>query len=266
MTLSARKIVALIQESLGLSLPADSVDTFKAGNPDALVRGVAVTMMPTLDVLQAAVEAGCNMVISHEPLFYNHGDDTENFEREDDAVWKAKRDFLARHELILWRFHDLPHLQRPDAITSGMVEELGWRAFQDPQNEQLFTLPPRTLQTLAQELRTALDAQTLRVVGDRDLEVSRVALSPGSPGFGAHRRLLQDNGVEALIIGEAPEWETIAYVWDAMAAGMRKALVILGHIPSEQGGMKACAAWLDVLLPVPVAFLPTREPFWFPCP
>ena len=36
------------------------------------------------------------------------------------------------------------------------------------------------------------------------------------------------------MIGEAREWETVEYVDDAVAAGQKKALIIIGHIPSEQ--------------------------------
>ena len=46
------------------------------------------------------------------------------------------------------------------------------------------------------------------------------------------------------MIGEAREWETVEYVDDAVAAGEDKALVIVGHIPSEQAGMEECARWL----------------------
>ena len=43
---------------------------------------------------------------------------------------------------------------------------------------------------------------------------------------------------------KALEWETIEYGADASAEGKHKALIILGHIPSEQAGMEDCAVWL----------------------
>ena len=80
---------------------------------------------------KTAVQSGfCNFVIAHEPLFYGHRDETAQLERENDDVWKLKRDFLAQNELVVWRFHDLPHWQKPDAISSGMADELGWRGYQ----------------------------------------------------------------------------------------------------------------------------------------
>src|SRR5258708_29340066 len=40
------------------------VDTFKAGDPDSRVNGIAVTMMATLDVLQRAAAHGDNLIIT----------------------------------------------------------------------------------------------------------------------------------------------------------------------------------------------------------
>ena len=45
----------------------------------------------------------------------------------------------------------------------------------------------------------------------------------------------------------------------------RKALIVLGHIPSEQAGMDECARWLKTFVTeVPVEFIPAKEPFWAP--
>jgi hypothetical protein len=52
--LTAREVVARIQQRVGVPWQSDTVDTFKAGNPDSPVSGIAVTMMATLDVLQRA--------------------------------------------------------------------------------------------------------------------------------------------------------------------------------------------------------------------
>jgi hypothetical protein len=71
--------------------------------------------------------------------------------------------------------------------------------------------------------------------------------------------------VEVLLIGEVPEWETIEYVADAAAQGRHKALLLVGHIPSEQPGMETCAEWLKTFIKdVPVGFVATVEPFWTP--
>jgi len=42
---TAREVVAAIQEHVGIPWQKETVDTFKAGNPDIPVTGIAVTMM-----------------------------------------------------------------------------------------------------------------------------------------------------------------------------------------------------------------------------
>ncbi len=66
---TARELVAAIQEHVGIPWLKETVDTFKAGNPDTPVTGIAVTMMATLEVLQRAAANGQNLVITHEPSF-----------------------------------------------------------------------------------------------------------------------------------------------------------------------------------------------------
>ena len=125
-----------------------------------------------------------------------------------------------------------------------MVRALGWQRFQRPESEFLFTMPETTLGELAASIRDKLGAPTLRVVGDPAWRVSKVALAPGFAGFGIHVVALRRDDVEVLVIGEAHEWETVEYVADAVTADMDKALIVIGHILSEQAGMEDFAQWL----------------------
>src|SRR5260370_21746924 len=69
--------------------------------------------------------------------------------------------------------------------------------------------------------------------------------------------------VEVLLVGETREWETVEYAADAVTEGKRKALIIIGHVPSEQAGMEEGARWLKtVVKKVPVEIVPTKQPFW----
>jgi Tfp pilus assembly ATPase PilU len=69
--------------------------------------------------------------------------------------------------------------------------------------------------------------------------------------------------VEVLLIGESREWETIEYARDATEQGMHKAMIILGHVPSEEAGMEQCAVWLKTFIKeIPVNYIQTPEPFW----
>jgi hypothetical protein len=149
---AAREVVAAIQEHIGVPWMSKTVDTFKAGNPDTPVTGIAVTMMATLDVLQRAAANGQNLIITHEPTFFNHYDDKPEGMDESDAVLKEKRTFIEQHGLVIWRLHDHWHMRKPDGIQAGMTHALGWEKYQNPENEHLFTLPEVTLDKLAADV------------------------------------------------------------------------------------------------------------------
>jgi len=266
--LTAREVVARIQQHVGVPWQSDTVDTFKAGNPDTPVTGIAVTMMATLDVLQRAAAAGDNLVITHEPTFFDHLDISDQLpEKDNDPVLLEKRQFIEKHGLVVWRFHDHWHARTPDGIESGMVHALGWEKFQDPHNQYLFNVPDISLDKLASEIQNKLGIRVMRVVGDPRLHITTLAFAPGAAGFTHHAEALEMTGVQALVIGEAREWETIEYVSDAVSEGKQKSLIILGHIPSEQAGMDECTRWLKTFVTeVPIQFVSAREPFWSPKP
>src|SRR5258707_5124717 len=71
---TARDVIARIQAHVGIPWQQETVDTFKAGDPDTEVKGVAVTMMATLDVLQRAAAAGEKLIITHQTTLFQHLD------------------------------------------------------------------------------------------------------------------------------------------------------------------------------------------------
>ncbi len=248
---TAHEVITKIQQRVGVPWRAETVDTFKAGNPDSSVTGIAVTMMATMDVLERAAASGQNLIITHEPTFYNHLDKLDELEeKENDPVLAAKLSFIAKHNLVIWRFHDHWHMRNPDGIEAGMAHALGWEKHQVRDNPYLFEIPE-------------LGIHVLRIVGDPQLKAKKVAFVPGASGLREETRALEMKDVEVLVTGEPREWETVEYVADAVTEVRRKALIILSHIPSEQAGMEECTRWLKTFISeVPVEFVPAKDPFW----
>ncbi len=260
--ITARDIVAAIQSQVGVEWKKQTVDTFKAGNPDTPVTGIAVTMMATMDVLERASAQGLNFVITHEPTFYAHTDTPDGLP-ENDPVWAEKRAFIEKHGMVVWRFHDHWHMRKPDGIEAGMVHALGWEKFQSSDNQYLFAVPETSLKQLAEEVAKKLDSSVVRVVGEPEMKVSKIGFSPGAAGFQKETNALERDDVQVLLVGETREWETVEYAADAVTQGRKKALIVIGHIPSEQAGMEDCARWLKGFVKaVPIEFVPARQPFW----
>lgn len=145
------------------------------------------------------------------------------------------------------------------------MRELGWEKYADPRNPKSFTFSEIPLARLAKEIEAKLKIRTMRVVGDPKLPVRRVLASWGNVSLMPGLPFLARPEVDVLIVGETHEWELVEYAQDAIASGRKKALIVLGHVVSEQAGMKYCAEWLKGFInEVPIEFIAAAEPFWRP--
>ena len=161
---TAQEVVDRIQKSFGVEWRADSVDTFKAGDPATAVTGIVTTALASLDVLGHAVKAGANLIITCEPTFFTHADmPTPPVRRgppvlapapgapqataAPDPVFAAKNDFLKKHNLVVWRFSEHWRLRKPDPYALGMGVALGWAKFADAIGATRFTIPETSLDT-----------------------------------------------------------------------------------------------------------------------
>ena len=259
--LTAGQVIDRIKANVGIPWREQTVDKLIEGTPETPVKGIATTMMATLDVLRRAAGKGLTMVITHEPTYFTHQDRVEPI--QDDPIYKVKRDFIRQHGLAVFHFHDHWHGRRPDGIATGMIRALGWETNANPEQPRLFTFNGEPLAAFARTIATKLAIRTVRVLGDPRLPVRRVLASWGNVGL--MHGIPYVAQADVIILGETHEWELVEYVQDAIAAGQKKALIILGHVVSEQAGMQYCAEWLGKFIPeVPIEFIQTAEPFWRP--
>lgn len=262
-TLNAAQAVARIQTALHVTLRPDTVDTIKAGDAATPVTGIVTTFTPTMEVLRRAVASGANLIVTHEPSFYNHLDERTLFEH--DPVLLEKLEYIRQHHLVLFRLHDGWHDREPDGIVEGFVKQMQWAQFRRLGELPLFLVPSTSLVEMARLVEQRTGARVVRVVGDPSLTVTQVAFAPGAGGEAGQVSALQRDDVQVLIAGEAREWETVEYTRDAMQQGRQKALILLGHDRSEEAGMEECARWLRTLFPAQnVFFVPAGEPYWTP--
>ena len=256
--MTAQEIVARIRQQLaaqGITWRAETVDTFKAGDPDTPVAGIATTGMATFPVLKRAAKANRNFVITHEPTFYSHQDQTAALAQ--DATYEAKQRFIKEHRLVVWRFHDHAHAIRPDPLVVGSARALGWTGYASPTEPRIYTMPPTTLGALAADVARRLKGRAIRVAGDPAMNVTRVALGPG---YGVPPLT---SAFDVAVGGEASEaGGNTEYLADAAASGQPKGLIVLGHMLSEDFGMFEVGEWLrGFLSDVPIEWISAGEPF-----
>src|SRR5580704_7290312 len=79
-SVTAQEVVDRIKKNIGVDWKpdtpgtSDNIDTFKAGDPSATVTGIVATSLASLEVLNRAVKAGANLIVTSEPTFFSRAD------------------------------------------------------------------------------------------------------------------------------------------------------------------------------------------------
>ena len=269
--LTAQEVVDRIRKTLGTPWQPDSLDTFKAGDPATEVTGIATTAMATMDVLTRATKEKANLIITLEPTYFGRldaqpapGGRGQAGISLDDPVYTAKKDFIQKNGQVVWRFTDHWRTHKPDPFVAGLARTLEWSKYQVDDDPARYDLPAVTLGSLADDLARRLNARAgIRVVGDPQARVRRIALLPGVSTLATAMKTLP--ACDVLLAGETREWESVEYAQDTVASGQKKGLIMLGRVLSQDPGMNVCAEWLTSLIPeVPVRWLPAGDPYWRP--
>ena len=259
-TFTAGDIVDRIRKNVNVPWNEKSFrDTYKIGSADMKVTSIATTFMSTLDVLQRAHAAGCDMVITHEPTFWSDADLIPPV--ENDPLYKLKLAFGNQNKMVVWRFHDNWHARNPDGIAEGWDKAVGWDQYQMAGPSRRWELPPTTLGDVARHLVKILKSRSIRIIGDPALPVRTVIR--GGHNIGNNLTALPQ--ADLLIISEAREWDSAEYVRDTVLSGQKKGAIVIAHEAGEEWGMDHCANWLrGFITEIPIQFVETKDQFWIP--
>lgn len=260
--LTAQQAIDRIRAGAGVPWRETTVDTFKAGDPQTVLTGIATTVMATLPVLRKAADSGRNLIVTCEPTFYSGNDDPGT--RASDPVYLAKKKFIEEHGLVIWRFSDHWGARVPNEFAAALADTLGWGKLRTAGNPLVYAIPSTTLGALAAHVRARLGVRGgMRVVGSSGMRISRVLLSPGTTSLQTTVEHLPQ--ADVILSGEPREWEAVEYVFDTASAGQPKGMIAVGRMVSEEPGMRACAAWLRTLVSeVPIDAIAVGDPCWRP--
>jgi len=252
--------VKRIQAELGGDWPSTGPDSFKAGDPATVVKGITATAMATMSVLKEAVKANTNLVLTYEPTFYSRADGSGGA----DPVVKAKREFIEKNGLVVFRLRDHWQAHKENHMVTGLAGALGWSTRRVKNDDALYDIPSTSAEATVGLIRTKLNLRAgLRAVGDRKATVRRVLLFPGSMTPATMWQRYTE--VDMIVAGEVREWENTHYAADMFSAGEKRALVTTGRVVSEEPGMRACAEWLKtVVKEVPAKWIGVGDPYWRP--
>jgi putative NIF3 family GTP cyclohydrolase 1 type 2 len=241
---------------------AQTVDTLKSGNRDIKVSGIVTTMFATVEVIRKTIALNAQLIIAHEPTFYNHLDDTSWL--QNDPVHQYKADLLKKHNIAVWRNHDYIHRLPSDGVRAGVVHTLGWEKYSMGINSNVFEMPSRTFDSLIFEVKEKFGIPAVRYIGDLSGKFTKVLLMPGAAGGRNQIAAIAREKPDVVICGEIAEWETAEYVRDARSSGYKLALIVLGHVASEEPGSAFLAEWLrERIKGVTVTHVPAENSLLF---
>lgn len=264
-------------------------DGYKSGFEDEVCTGIAAALVPTVEVIHKAVSKGCNLLIVHEPCFYQGPDFAGWRGSFANSVYEEKARLIEENHLTIWRDHDHMHAHCPDSIFTGVIKYLGWEEYYRPEMAgglglvYPFEIPQTTVGALGEFLKSKLCLNGLRFLGRKDDRITRVAIAghlypncffkDGIDEAGYYRDysmqimelMEKENGIEAIIPGEVVEWTVLAYIRDAVAQGKVRACMNIGHFNMEELGMRYAKDWLEELTggKVAVHYIPTGDGYCY---
>ena len=145
--------------------------------------GIITCIWPTADIIKRAQSIGANLIVSHEAIFWNHGDRRDIL--AGNRTFQAKCRLLDQWGGVVWRCHDAIHAGVPleadgslaDGIFFGFAEKLGWLDFRIDKSCLDFMLPePIRASMLASRLVETLGLSGTRIIGDRTALVQRIRI------------------------------------------------------------------------------------------
>ena len=229
------------------------------GPPNADITGVFLCFKPTLEAIDAAHAAGCNLIVTHEEL--NFPPLYSGARIEDQlcgTVTLRRMRRLLRYGITVLRVHaSLDRLCVVDEF--GDALELDEPTIHGDYWERTYEIPATTVRDLALQIKERLDLDTVRVCGDLGRVVRRVALPWGGVAISANPNCIQRLLLlepDALIAGETEEIPMYA----VLDAGVP--LIETGHAESESPGIQRLARMVEEAFPeIEVAFFQILRPW-----
>ena len=221
-----------IYDFINARAPFETQDSYDnagllVGHPAWEVRGVHVALDVTASVLDEAIAAGANLIVTHHPLMFSPR--KRLVETDSEAALLCR---MIRHEIALIAAHTNLD-QAPGGINDVLARAIGLEDVSGEGYLRVGRLPaPMTAEAFAAQASQALHT-VIRVMGQPGREVSRVAVcsGAGSDYWSAGRAL----GADAFLTGEAKHHHAL----EAAPSGL--IMLEAGHHATEEPGIFALA-------------------------
>lgn len=212
---------------------------------DVKITGLLVTWMANVAAIRAAASAGCNIILAHEGAF--HRGCWCNM-RGDFPLFHANLDrerLLNENRIGVFQCHlPLDEFLITDAFAERL--DLPPATFRRWQLQSVHDIPAVPLGKFARHVMERMRIDSVRVVGDPDRLVRRVALAFGGLGLWSNLGVwedMRDLSPELFIGGEIDE-QAMHYIEESGFCAIET-----GHAISEEPGIQRLALDLQSVFP-----------------
>lgn len=259
--MKAREILEFFLSRAPFVDRAQTVDRIIRGDPEKETHSVLVTWMPNLAAVRAAIDGGYDLLLAHEPTFYDHRD-YRGREGEIDQVPVAaeKRRLIDDAGLVVMRIHDVWDLIPDVGIPFAWARFLGFReppvAIAGGNYMHRYDMQPTPFGEFARQVLarvTGLGENGIQVYGPADALVSRVGIGTGCATDPA---TFQAMGCDVSIVSDdgTAYWRQLQRCEDEGHPFLR-----VHHGTSEEPGMVTLTQYLQKHLPrLDVKYRPHR--------
>lgn len=220
-----------------------TVDRIIVGDAEKEVPHCVVTWIPSFAALREAVKRGVDLLLVHEPTFWDHLDRSP----ETKPAAAAKLDFIREHGLVILRNHDCwdgwPEIGIPWAWArflglSGKPAAVGPNAFQ--QRYDVDAVPFGEFAASIAKRTTAVGEPMVEAAGDPARPVSKIGI-----GTGCYCSVFQfiEMGCDCCIVCD----DGANYYWGAVqhAEDHGISVITVNHGTSEEPGMVTLARYVN---------------------
>lgn len=255
--------------------PETMPDGVLYGTTDRECTGIVTAQWPSVEVIKKAKELGANLIITHERLFWNHGEHTDWLAEDKNKTYLGKRKLLESSDITIWRCHDYVHSGIPlqdgsycDGIFYGLVKELGWEQYLVKNSEMVveLNLPETTVEEVAKYVIKKLKLRGSRVLGNPHNKVTKVAIPFHVMGEARKEiSFANDHNVSLYLTAELIDYTLSEYVRDSSQLNFDKSILALGHFNLEEPGMNYMATYIPKAIgeAVPCQFVKSGDMYHY---
>ena len=166
--------------------PENTVDEIKSGDGSKAIKKVAVCWYASIRTIQSAIEAECDLLITHEPTWWDHRGKSGEWRNKGPGLKKTQ--MLEGSGLVVARLHDTwdnwPELGIRDSFAKGLglgkfiaEDETRWHG--------MYEIPEQTLAAFAKYVAgkvKPLGEDSVAVLGDPEMLVKHPSIGVGCGG------------------------------------------------------------------------------------